>query len=234
MTGIIFDIDGTLTNTTKVDDKCFIKAFKNVFEIDISNQDWSELKNVTDWGITEEIILKNWNRIPTEIEYKKMVSEFVSELQSEFKKDKKEFREINGASNFIKFLIEKSNVKIGIATGGWKKSAILKLKSIGIDSTEFVFSNSNDFKTRENIVLNAISKLNLKWENKIERIIYFGDGTWDYVTCEKLGIEFVGIDNSNNDKLKKIGVKTIFNDFEQCELIYKTLKIKESTTANTV
>ena len=59
MTAIIFDIDGTLSNTTKVDDKCFIKAFKIVFGIDISNQNWSELTNVTDWGITEEIILKN-------------------------------------------------------------------------------------------------------------------------------------------------------------------------------
>lgn len=53
MTAIVFDIDGTLTNTRKVDDKCFIKAFKNTFEIDISNQNWSEFTNVTDWGITE-------------------------------------------------------------------------------------------------------------------------------------------------------------------------------------
>ena len=48
MTATIFDIDGTLTNTTKVDDKCFIQAFENVFGIDISNQDWSELKHVTE------------------------------------------------------------------------------------------------------------------------------------------------------------------------------------------
>jgi HAD superfamily hydrolase (TIGR01549 family) len=234
MTGIIFDIDGTLTNTTKVDDKCFIKAFKSIFVIDISNQNWSELTNVTDWGIAEEIILKSKKRIPTDIEYEKMISEFVSQLQYEFNTNEKQFQEIKGAFNFIKFLMKKSDIKIGIATGGWEKSANLKLKAIGIDSSKFIFSNSNDFKTRENIVINAISKLNLKWENKIERIIYFGDGTWDYVTCKKLGIEFVGIDNSNNNKLKSIGAKTIFNDFEQYELIYQNLKIKESTTANTV
>ena len=232
MTGIIFDIDGTLTNTTKVDDKCFIKSFKNVFEIDISNQDWLELTNVTDWGITEEIILKNWNRIPTKIEYSKMISEFVKQLHSELKENEKQFQEINGASNFIKFLRTKPNITIGIATGGWEKSANLKLKSIGIDSAEFAFGNSNHFKTREDILSKVITELNYNWNNEINRIIYFGDGIWDYLTCKKLNIEFIGIDNSKNNKLKEIGAKTIFTDFEQYELIYKNLEIKENTTAN--
>lgn len=234
MTGIIFDIDGTLTNTTKVDDKCFISAFKNVFGIDISNQNWSELTNVTDWGITEEIILKNWNRIPTKIEYEKMISEFITQLQSELKANKNQFQEINGALNFVSFLRKKSNISIGIATGGWEKSANLKLKSIGIDSTEFAFGNSNHYKTREDILSKVIRELNDNWENKIDRIIYFGDGTWDFLTCKKLNIEFIGIDNSKNNKLNEIGAKTIFSDFEQYELIYKNLGIKENTNANTV
>jgi phosphoglycolate phosphatase-like HAD superfamily hydrolase len=234
MTGIIFDIDGTLTKTTKVDDKCFIKAFKNVFGIDISNQNWSELTNVTDWGITEEIILKNWNRIPTEIEYEKMISEFVAQLQSELKANEKQFQEINGALNFINFLRKKSDISIGIATGGWEQSANLKLKSIGIDSAEFAIGNSNHFKTREDILSKVIRELNDNLKNKIDRVIYFGDGTWDFLTCKKLNIEFIGIDNSKNNKLNQIGAKTIFSDFEQYELIYKNLRIKENTTANNV
>jgi len=192
------------------------------------------LKNVTDWGITEEIILKNWNRIPTEIEYEKMIAEFLTQLQSELNANQKQFQEIKGALNFIQYLKEKSNLAIGIATGGWEKSANLKLKSIGIDSAEFVISNSNHFKTREGILSKTIRNLKENWNNKIDRIIYFGDGTWDFLTCEKLNIEFIGIDNSKNNKLKEIGAKTIFNDFEQYELIYKKLGINENTTANTV
>jgi len=223
MTAIVFDIDGTLTNTRKVDDKCFIKAFKNTFEIDISNQNWSEFTNVTDWGITEELVLKHENRIPNTIEYEKMISEFISQIESEFKANENEFLEIEGASNFVKFLIAKPNIKIGIATGGWGKSAILKLNAIGINSSEFAFSNSNHFKTREAIVTNVIHRLNQKWNNKIDRVIYFGDGIWDYLTCEKLGIEFIGINNSNTNKLKDIGAKTIYKNFDQYELIYNNI-----------
>ena len=59
---VIFDIDGTLTDTKKVEDKCFMKAFKQAFGIDITSQKWEDLQHVTDWGITEEIIQREWNR----------------------------------------------------------------------------------------------------------------------------------------------------------------------------
>jgi len=63
---IIFDIDGTLTNTKEVDDKCFINAFEKTFQLNIKDQIWADLKNVTDWGITEEIIYQRLKRKPTE------------------------------------------------------------------------------------------------------------------------------------------------------------------------
>lgn len=233
MTATIFDIDGTLTDTTKVDDKCFIQAFENVFGIDISNQDWSELKNVTDWGITKEIIYKNWNRKPTKAEYEKLELNFVRLLKNELEKDKIQFREINGATDFIEQLNKKTDVIIGIATGGWEKSATLKLKAIGIEPTKFAFSNSSRFIEREKILSDTINQIIEMTDKQIKRIIYFGDGTWDFLTCERLGIDFIGIDSKENGKLKKIGAKNIFKDFGHPELISKRIENKH-TTANTV
>ena len=230
MTAIIFDIDGTLTNTTKVDDKCFIQAFQHIFGIDISNQNWSDLQNVTDWGITEEIVFKEMNRIPTDSEYKKMILEFVRLLTNELKNNKMQFKEIEGALNFIQSLKQSQNFSIGIATGGWEKTAILKLKSIGIDYTEFAFSNSNQFMKRGTILVDTIQQLRKKLDKKIERTIFFGDGIWDFLTCKELGIEFIGIDNQHNGELKKIGAKTVFNDFKNPELIinYINNRVNES------
>lgn len=221
MTAVIFDIDDTLANTVKVDDKCFIKAFKNVFNIDISNQNWSQLTNITDWGISEEIIFKNWNRVPTKVEYEKVISEFVSLLKSELKLNKKQFQEVDGALDFINFLKTKPNISVGIATGGWQKPANLKLKTIEIDSSTYAFGNSDHYKTREEILLKVITELKCTWKTEFGRVIYLGDGIWDYTTCKKLGIEFIGIECSKNNKLREIGVKTIFNNFKQPELIYK-------------
>ncbi len=85
---VIFDIDGTLTNTKKVEDKCFMKAFEQTFEIDIWSQKWENLQNVTDWGITEEIVQREWNRIPRKDEYELMISNFVTNLKAERARDK--------------------------------------------------------------------------------------------------------------------------------------------------
>ncbi len=232
MTAIIFDIDGTLTNTTKVDDKCFIQAFEIVFGLDISNQDWSKLKNVTDWGITEEIISKSWNRKPTKAELKKMELKFVRLLKNELQENIVHFEEINGATNFIECLNKKDDTIVGIATGGWEKSATLKLNAIGIEPTEFAFSNSSRFKERETILSDTINQITEMTNQPIEQVIYFGDGTWDFLTCKKLGIDFIGIDYKESGVLKKIGAKKIFKDFKNPELINEHIMNKSTTTNN--
>lgn len=210
---LIFDIDGTLTNTTKVDDKCFIKAFEQTFSISIKGYDWSKLQNVTDWGITEEIILNKLGRLPTSFEYEEMIANFVAHLEQENIKDKSQFDEVKGAVTYFNYLKSKPGYQLGIATGGWKKSALLKLNTIGIDVSGVAFSTSNDYKSREDITQHAIRQLKDKLIEQVEEIIYFGDGIWDYKTCKKLGIRFIGIDASGNGTLKKIGANEVFRDF---------------------
>jgi len=38
---VMFDIDGTLTQTTKVDEECFVRSFKDVFGFADIDTDWS-------------------------------------------------------------------------------------------------------------------------------------------------------------------------------------------------
>ena len=53
---IVFDVDGTMLNTTGVDDDCYEKAIWNVHSIKIDEIDWSKFKDVTDQGVTEDIL----------------------------------------------------------------------------------------------------------------------------------------------------------------------------------
>ena len=53
---IIFDIDGTLTDSKAIDDACFVESFKEEFDLDIGELDWSKFMNVTDTSITTEIL----------------------------------------------------------------------------------------------------------------------------------------------------------------------------------
>ena len=224
MNFIIFDIDGTLTNTKEVDDKCFIKAFEETFNINIENEKWGNLKNVTDWGITEEIIKREWNRIPRSEEYQLMISNFVKNLESEKITDISQFQEIPGAREFFNELFELKEFSMGIATGAWEKSAKLKLDTAGIKLEGVCFSNSDYHKSREAITEDVINQLKNKSNKEPDRIVYFGDGEWDYKTCQNLNIEFIGIDIKNDGKLKSHGAKKVFQDYLIKEKIFQQLK----------
>lgn len=113
--------------------------------------------------------------------------------------------------------------QVGIGTGGWEESANLKLNAIGINPYETSYSNSSHFKSRELITKDVIKQLKNKSENRPTEIIYFGDGVWDYLTCQKLGIRFIGIDSKRNRKLEKLGAAEVYADFNSSDIIMNSL-----------
>ena len=220
---VIFDIDGTLTDTKKVEDKCFMKAFKQTFGIDIASQKWEDLQHVTDWGITEEIIQREWNRTLQKNEYERMISNFIELLKTELILDASQFKEVLGARAFFYTLKKLDDFKLGIATGSWESSAKLKLEAIGLALEGICFSNSTYHKSRESITKDVIEQLTRKNNISPEQIVYFGDGEWDYKTCQNLGITFIGIDIENDGKLSKLGANTVFQDYSHCKDIMTAL-----------
>ena len=104
-------------------------------------------------------------------------------------------------------------MELGIATGSWEKSALLKLNAIGLDINNIAFSNSDHFKSREEITKSVIDQLVPNENIHDYDIIYFGDGIWDFKTCQNLGINFIGIDILGDDRLKNIGAKIVFKDY---------------------
>ncbi len=220
---VIFDIDGTLTNTKQVDDHCFIQAFQKTFGIDISNQIWEDITHVTDWGITDEIVMQRLNRLPTDAEYDTMRCSLIQGLQTELKRDSKQFTEVTGASAFLNSLRDKKDIALGIATGAWEQSAIIKLGAINLDLTSICFSNSDHYRSREDITNDVIKQLRAKTKAEPTEIIYFGDGAWDYKTCKNLGIRFIGIDINTSGMLAKLGAQTVFRDYSSANKIMNSI-----------
>jgi len=226
---IIFDIDGTILDSVNADDDCFVKTFKDLYQIDLINTDWNDFKNVTDTGLTIEIFERWFNRLPSEEEINTIKTHFCKLLKQRII----EFSEIENALSFIKLLSKESDFEIGFATGGWKESAELKCNSIGFNLNEFILKSSNDHFNRAKIIdlviMDALDKNRIE---QFESIIYFGDGLWDLRTTYKLGIEFIGVDFYNSNKLHKAGVKKIIKNYVESNKILNW--IKEKTPGNTV
>ena len=209
---IVFDIDGTLADTIKADDYGFIQTYKDLYKIDLGEVDWSKFKHVTDLGITNQIFQDNFKRLPNEKEIISIKSHFLKLLKEQFDEDANEFKEINGAVEFFNELREK-DYPIAIATGGWQETALFKLEKIGLEIDEIPFANSNHHYSRLDITQLAIDSAKEKHSKDFERIIYFGDGKWDLLNCQKMEIEFIGVDFYENGKLKQLGAEIVIKDF---------------------
>ncbi len=223
---ILFDIDGTLTNTTQVDDKCYTRSFESLFKTDIADVQWNHMTHVTDWGIAEELISIKLNRKPDSEDIQNLKNLFIKNLNEEYKLDQSQFLEIEGATRFYKSILNDNAFRIGIATGGWEETAYLKLHAIGIDPHNGCYSNCNYHKSRRDITLDIIQQMNAHGGPAPDEIIYFGDGIWDYDTCRQLGIRFIGIDRSMNGKLINSGANEVYSNFLYPDKIMRSIGSK--------
>src|ERR1700730_15708480 len=77
---VMFDIDGTLTQSDDVDSDCYAQAAADVLNLPQVDRDWSLYQNVTDSGIATEIIETHFGRKPFRGELDRIRIRFVELL----------------------------------------------------------------------------------------------------------------------------------------------------------
>ncbi|MCX7735514.1 MAG: HAD family hydrolase [Candidatus Kapabacteria bacterium] len=221
---IIFDIDGTLLNTTSIDDGCLLRTFKDLYSIIITEDEWVELKNQTtgtDIELSRLIFKTKFNRDPDSKEIEKIKKHFHQLLIFSFESQKEAFTEIQGAKEIFNDLINKDDFVVGISTGSWKLSAMIKLRKINIIPNGIPFSHADKFSSRIDIVKDTIYQAKLKHKtDKFDKIFYVGDGIWDFKTTKEIGIDFIGIDSNGNDLLNKMGASVVLENFADKDLFF--------------
>ena len=74
---VMFDIDGTLTETMKVDEECFVRSFKDVFGFTDIDTDWSRYPRTTDSGIFYDVFTSRIGRSPAAQEVSRFRQHFI-------------------------------------------------------------------------------------------------------------------------------------------------------------
>src|SRR4051812_2161994 len=97
----VFDIDGTLTQSSEVDSHCFKKALNIEFGINELDRDWQDYAHATDSCIFEEIFLNHFSRIPTLDELNRIKKRYLSFLSEAFDSDPTQFQAVPGAREFL-------------------------------------------------------------------------------------------------------------------------------------
>jgi len=223
---VIFDIDGTLTQTTQVDDQCFIQSFVDELGIEGINTDWSRYPTVCDSGITQHIFREYLQRGPTLDEVPRLQRRFVALLEDAYCQEPRHFVEIPGARRAIHALRQDTDYRVAIATGGWKLSALLKLAKAQIDITGLPAAFADHGITREVIIAAAMAMARgIYRQQQFSHVTYVGDGVWDVRAARQLGINFIGVAQGEKETaLRAEGATAIIQDFTNLVHFREVLK----------
>lgn len=209
---LIFDIDGTLVDSTETYHKVVIAAMK---EMGLSKIDtnFNRLKHHTD-SYALFFNYKNNFAHPFSVG---LLDTFENLLVKHLHRYPK-ILAINGAKESIEDL-KRSEYAIVFATGSLPKAALLKMKAAGIWIDNEVLATSKTSFTREGFVLEAIKKASSYYKvADFERIFAIGDGVWDLKTAQNLELGFIGIGNKNKEIMLQEGMQYWFEDFSDFDL----------------
>ena len=211
---VMFDIDGTLTDTTRADEVCFVQALRDVFGFTGISMDWASYPHCTDSGILEELFQQRLGHSPLPAHISAFQSHFLSLLRAATAVQP--FNPVPGAPVFISRLVRNACHAISLASGAWECSARLKLASAGFHLDQIPAAFADTAHAREDIMRTSLTRAaQSRSQTSFNAVIYLGDGVWDARAARKLGYRFIGIsrDPAKTDRLYAEGASHVFPDY---------------------
>ena len=210
---IVFDVDGTLTLSTKSHDEVFVQGVTDALGIENIDTDWTTYRTVTDSGVAAEIIERNGLRGTVQAVQDRVIALLRSDLAES------PCREVPGASRVLSVLREHPDFECAIASGAWRESVLLKTRSAGLVIEDLPLATSDDSSQREEIVQMSIGRAQSQYQLSTDApITLVGDGVWDFEVATTLQHHFVGIGSGQQAaRLLECGAKHVIEDFTDVE-----------------
>lgn len=221
MPHIIFDIDGTLTQSMQLDDICFVRALAEVWDFHDVDTDWSKYKHVTDAGLLHELHETRTGRPPTTGELHAFRDHFLALLAQMLAENP--IAPITGAPAILAHLTAQTDYGVSLATGAWGASASLKMRSAGMRFEDHPAASSDDAPDRVTIMQLSRQRAAARFGHR-EQVVYVGDGLWDARACQALGWPFLGIGTGERAaRLQVAGAVTVLPDYSDLAAVLKIL-----------
>ncbi|MEE8153563.1 MAG: HAD hydrolase-like protein [Phycisphaerales bacterium] len=214
---VMFDIDGTLTQSCGIDSRCFVDALCEVLCIESIDTDWSNYRHTTDSGIAHEIITKQLGRPACDEELAAVKTSFVQRLRSALDNDPAECQANAGTQEILEWINHHSKLGYAVATGGWSESAHIKLTKAGIKVPKSIIASSDDAVAREKIMRIAERRaIRAYGVDRFESITYVGDAVWDLRAAETCKYSFIGVAVGDAARqLREAGAESLVTSFAE-------------------
>ena len=221
-TFLLFDIDGTLLFSNSVDSQCFAESYQEVFGQPFPSIDWRQYPHVTDHVIFRTVFTRHFQRMATGEERQAFEDHYVSRLQAERKKQPEAFQEVPGARDCWRQLEQDDRFVLGIATGGWRAPAQVKLQHIGIHPAPPYAAYADGMEQRDHILQAAIDLACAAHE--ISHVVYIGDAIWDVTTTKQMNLPLIGLRRQGDEEvLLREGVKVVLSNYQDLTAFHQAV-----------
>ena len=221
---VIFDLDGTLTQTYYGGDNSYTMALSEQLPIDPNYKYWKDCTNLTDSAVLDHIYNKVVGRSPTPEEILEMQDRFHLRLEAKRERDPSFFHEVPGAVRAVEALLERGDTLVGVATGGWERMARYKLHHGQFPIERLHITGSDDHFAKRDFVAAMMDGLKERHElEDFHSVNYVGDSRYDYRAAEALGIGFVGINYNNAPFLAETAAQHVLPSYEDLEAFFVAL-----------
>src|SRR5213593_13890 len=219
---VMFDIDGTLTETMTVDEECFVRSFRDVFGFADIDTDWSHYPHTTDSGIFQDVFTSRIGRSPTGQEVSRFRQHLTRLLAAA--SSQSPFAPVAGADTLLSRLAQGGSHRVSLATGGWRDSARLKMASAGMCFDDHPAASADDALDRQSIIRLSRQRAAERYGESFACTVYVGDGVWDARACRSIGISFIGIGTgSPATRLSADGAVCVFPDFTDADMFLRSV-----------
>ena len=188
---VMFDIDGTLTETMKVDEECFVRSFKDLFGFADIDTDWSHYPRTTDSGIFHDVFTSRIGRSPAAQEVSQFRQHFIQLPAAA--SSQSPFVPVAGADRLLTRLAQGGSHRVSLATGGWRDSGRLKMASAGMCFDDHPAASADDALDRESIMRLSKQRASERYGASFTSTVYVGDGVWDARACRVLAFRLLAL-----------------------------------------
>jgi len=185
---IVFDIDGTLTDSVTPHQAAFEAALRS-FPFPALRTDWASYKHHSDSAIFREA----WEEAEFDgsPDMDGVEARFRAALDDAIRTNP--IQELPGSSAFLS-AVEQTRWVACFATGSFRYGALRKLEALSGPIDLDLLVTASEHQTREEIVSTSIECARSKYSiSEPDRVLSVGDGLWDLLTAKNLGLEFLGV-----------------------------------------
>lgn len=222
---VMFDMDGTLTDSFAIDENCYVLAIEQALGLTNVVTEWEDYTHTSASYCLQEIVRRTRGTAPTARESQAVQERMVALMAEITCRNGRCTREIPGAGACLREL-RRQGFAVAIASGDWEATARHKLATARIPLAEFPSAFCDVAHPRVEIMQTALARAERHYGcAAFDRIVYVGDGAWDVRACRELGWPLIGVgEGAQAQRLRALGVAHVIAGYDPIDEFLEALE----------